>query len=49
MFLSDTKFRTADGDQLIDQTRKTYAGPLVVGQDLMPFVNGDDGSVRPAP
>lgn len=30
-------------DELVRQTRETYAGPLVVGQDLMRFEIGDDG------
>jgi ribonuclease Z len=49
VFLSDTKFPRPTVDYLIDQTRKTYAGPLVVGQDLMSFTIGDDVTVRPPP
>lgn len=30
-------------DELVRQTRETYAGPLVVGKDLMRFEIGDDG------
>lgn len=29
--------------EIIEQTRKTYAGPLVVGEDLMRFSVSDDG------
>ncbi|GCB02460.1 MBL fold metallo-hydrolase [Ralstonia sp. SET104] len=30
-------------DQIVAQTRKAYAGPLVVGEDMMRFNVGDDG------
>jgi ribonuclease Z len=30
-------------NELIAQTRETYAGPLVVGEDLMAFEIGDAG------
>jgi ribonuclease Z len=29
-------------EALLEQTRKTYGGPLVVGEDLMTFEIGDD-------
>ena len=32
-------------EQLETATRKTYSGPLVVGQDLMTFVVGDDVTI----
>ena len=35
-------------EELIDQTRKTYQGPLVVGADLMSFEVGDTVTIRPA-
>jgi len=37
-------FGVSDAD-LIARTRKTYAGPLVVGSDLMSFDIGDTVSV----
>src|SRR5262249_27749377 len=33
--------RDLSDDELIARTRKTYAGPLVVGRDLMSFEVGD--------
>ena len=32
-------------EELVEETRKTYSGPLMVGQDLMTFVVGDDVTV----
>ncbi len=34
-------------DELVARTRKTYAGPLVVGADLMSFDVGDTVTVTP--
>src|SRR5712691_52826 len=34
-------------DELVARTRKTYAGPLVVGADLMSFDVGDSVTVAP--
>ena len=49
VFLSDTKFPRPTVEYLMEQTRKTYSGPLVVGQDLMSFTIGDEVSMRPPP
>ena len=38
----------ATPDELIAQTRKSYGGPVVVGQDGMQFIVGDTG-VRQLP
>ena len=35
-------------DELVEQTRRTYKGPLVVGEDLMAFVIGDSIAVQRA-
>jgi ribonuclease Z len=32
-------------EDLVSRTRATYRGPLVVGEDLMRFVAGDDVAV----
>ncbi|MEO8808225.1 MAG: MBL fold metallo-hydrolase [Burkholderiaceae bacterium] len=45
VFLSDTRFPRPTVPALIEQTRKTYQGPLQVGQDLMSFVIDDDVKV----
>ena len=45
VFLSDTRFPRPTVPALIEQTRKTYEGPLQVGQDLMSFVIDDDVKV----
>ena len=42
VFLSDTRFPRPTVPALVEQTRKVYAGPLQVGQDLMSFDIGDD-------
>ena len=42
VFLSDTRFPRPTVPGLVEQTRKVYAGPLQVGQDLMSFDIGDD-------
>ena len=47
VFLSDTKFPRPTVQYLIDQTRKTYSGPLVVGQDLMSFSISEQVTVDP--
>jgi ribonuclease Z len=37
-------------EDLVNRTRATYSGPLVVGEDLMRFVVGDEVAVyRAAP
>lgn len=36
-------------EELITETRRTYAGPLVVGEDLTCFEIGDDVTVRRPP
>jgi ribonuclease Z len=33
-------------DEMIAETRQTYGGPLVVGEDLMSFEIGDTVTVR---
>ena len=45
VFLSDAKFPRPTVDDLAQQTRKTYSGPLVVGKDLMSFTIGDSVTV----
>jgi ribonuclease Z len=35
-------------DELVEQTRRTYKRPLVVGEDLMAFVIGDSIAVQRA-
>ncbi|MPZ38813.1 MAG: MBL fold metallo-hydrolase [Rhizobiales bacterium] len=34
-------------DDVIAETRQTYAGPLVIGEDLMSFAIGDEVTVKP--
>ena len=48
VFPSDTKFPPSTVEALLEQTRKTYAGPLVVGQDLMAFSVGEEVKQLPA-
>ena len=36
-------------DELIAETRTTYAGPLAVGEDLMSFIIGDTVIVQRPP
>jgi ribonuclease Z len=48
VFLSDTKFPRPTVGALIEQTRKTYNGPLVVGQDLMAFSVGEEVKQLPS-
>jgi len=38
-----------DARGLVAQTRKTYSGPLEVGEDLMSIEIGDTVEVHPAP
>ena len=49
VFLSDTRFPRPTVPYVVEQTRKTYSGPLEVGADLMSFVVGDDIKVIPPP
>lgn len=42
-------YRGRSVGDLVEQTRKTYQGPLVVDQDLMPFTLGDDIKVTAPP
>jgi ribonuclease Z len=48
VFLSDTNFPRPSVEALLEQTRKTYGGPLVVGQDLMAFEISDDVKQLPS-
>ena len=48
VFLSDAKFPRPTEEALMEQTRKSYAGPLVIGQDLMAFSVGDEVKQLPA-
>ena len=41
LFTSDAKFPRPTVEDLLQQTRKTYSGPLIVGKDLMSFTIGD--------
>jgi ribonuclease Z len=36
-------------EDIVAETRTTYGGPLVVGEDLMAFEIGDEVSVRRSP
>jgi ribonuclease Z len=49
VFLSDTKYPHPKVEYLIEQTRKTYDGPLVVGRDLMSFAIDDEIKVIAPP
>ena len=40
VFLASEKVPPASIDDLVAQTRQTYGGPLVVGEDLMRFCVG---------
>ncbi len=42
VLLSTPKFKSVSVSQIEEKTRKTYTGPLVVGEDLMRFTIGDD-------
>ncbi len=46
VFLKGPKDPTPTEQQIVDETRKTYRGPLVVGQDLTRFVIGDTVRVQ---
>jgi ribonuclease Z len=46
VFLSSAHIPPATIEDLINETRQTYAGPLEVGEDLMSFEIGDVVSVR---
>ncbi len=46
VFLSSDRIAAASVDDLIAQTRETYGGPLVAGEDLMQFEIGEDVTVR---
>jgi ribonuclease Z len=46
VFLASDRIAPATEDDLIAQTRQTYAGPLQVGEDLMSFEIGDAVRVR---
>jgi ribonuclease Z len=46
VFLASQRVPPATVDDLIAETRQTYAGPLVVGEDLMSFEIGEAVRVR---
>jgi ribonuclease Z len=46
VFLSSEKVPPASIDDLLAEARKTYGGPLVVGEDLMSFEIGETVQVR---
>jgi ribonuclease Z len=45
--LSSEKIAEPTLDDVVAETRQAYAGPLVVGEDLMSFEIGDTVSVQP--
>jgi ribonuclease Z len=45
VFLASDRIAAASVDDLIAQTRQTYGGPLVAGEDLMQFEIGEDVTV----
>jgi ribonuclease Z len=47
VLLSNEKIAEPTLDDVVAETRQTYSGPLVVGEDLMSFEIGDTVSVRP--
>ena len=47
VLLSSEKISEPTLDDVVAETRQTYGGPLVVGEDLMSFEIGDTVSVRP--
>jgi ribonuclease Z len=46
VLLSNEKFPEPTLDEVIAETRQTYTGPLVVGEDLTSFEIGDTVVVR---
>lgn len=44
--LSRGKFPEPTIEDVIAETRQTYSGPLVVGEDLMSFEIGDTVTIR---
>ena len=46
VFLASEQIPPASVDELIEETRQTYAGPLEVGEDLMSFEVGETVRVR---
>jgi ribonuclease Z len=49
VFLASQKVPPASIDDLIAETRQTYCGPLVVGEDLMSFEIGETVQVLQPP
>jgi len=47
VLLSSEKIPEPTLDEVVAETRQTYSGPLVVGEDLMSFEIGDTVTVRP--
>jgi ribonuclease Z len=46
VFLASERIPPATFDDLLAETRQTYAGPLEIGEDLMSFEIGDEVVVR---
>jgi ribonuclease Z len=46
VFLASEQIPPASVDELIEETRQTYTGPLEVGEDLMSFEVGETVRVR---
>jgi len=46
VLLGSDRIRPPTIDDIVAETRKTYGGPLVVGEDLMAFEIGETVSVR---
>jgi ribonuclease Z len=45
VLLSNAQVPEPTLDELVAETRQTYSGPLVVGEDLMSFTIGDEVTV----
>jgi ribonuclease Z len=46
VFLASAQIPPATVDDLLTETRRTYDGPLVTGEDLMQFAIGEEVTVR---
>ena len=44
VFATKTPVQDVPEQALVERTRATYQGPMVIGRDLMSFVIGDDVS-----
>jgi ribonuclease Z len=47
VLLSSEKIPEPTLDDVVAETRQTYAGPLTIGEDLMSFEIGDTVTVKP--